>query len=616
MAAKQLSQSIPHSNCNIPYTIGKDWQYLSNSSTLFKYVAKYDGMIYYSNDQLLVIGYSVNNTTDIKILYTPYIQRTTSYYALTLRYRKTEGNFKKGDILYEYDNFINGIPTPGYNLSCCFLNWFGYNYEDGFVISEHVHKTCKSVKSETLLIPIMETSIFKFEYPNSKYQFIPEVGQHINGTIAFQFIIPRTNINVKEFLNLLNVNNFSNIINDPTQFKLIPEISRINNAIVTDIKIHKIKNTDLVDKQLSKCIKRIKTDYYEQIKNDITNISTTLGKEIIPYITSKFYVNTNIPPNMKHCCYLIELQLTGENLMNVGDKMANRYANKGVVSLILPNKLRPIIKSNNIPIDIILDPISVFSRMNLGQIIECIISKVILKCHLDILDNQPIKPILLKLSKLALVLGDEEYHDEIQQLVKKFQDKLIRNQFKFSVKLSNLYFEAPSFINIDFNELLHFIKTEFNIEPYDTILIKRETIKFMNDKLGISPNILMKDINEFKGIFCGSMYFLKLRYESYAKYTARDFGKYSIHTKTPIQGHKASAQSSKIGQMELDALIAAGCINCVQEVRTVKSHNRKMKIDLISQFLDTGEYNMIVKSSDSKSYVKQIIESLITFLNY
>ncbi len=617
MSAKQLSQAIPHANCNIPYVIGKDWQYLSISSTLFKYIAKFDGIIYYSNNQLLVIGYYINNDIDIKILYTPYIQRTTSYYALTLRYRKTEGNFKKDDILYEYDNFRNGIPTPGYNLTFAFLNWFGYNYEDGFVISEKVHKKCRSIKNETLLIPINETSIFKYEYPNSKYQFIPEVGQYINGFVAFQYIIPRTNINAKEFLTLLNIENLSEIINDPTQFKLIPELSKIKNAIVTDIKIHKIKNTNLIDTQLTKYINRIKNDYYQQIKTDITNISTTLGKEIIPYITSKFYVNTNIPPDMKNCCYLIELQLTGENLTNVGDKMANRYANKGVVSLILPNNLRPIIESSNLPIDMILDPISVFSRMNLGQITECAIAKTIHKCHLDIINGCEIIPILEKLSRLSLMLDDQEYYNEIQNLIKdiySYSDK--ENQFKTSVKLSNLYFEAKSFLNIDFYKILDFLKQEFNIQLYETILLKRETIEFINNRLGIKPNMLIKDINRFEGIFCGSMYFLKLKYESYAKYTARDFGKYSTHTKTPIQGHRISAQSSKVGQMELDALIASGCINCVQEIRTVKSHNRKMKVNLISQYLNTGQYDMIVKSTDSQSYVKQIIESLIKFLNY
>lgn len=617
MAAKQLSQAVTHPNCTVPYVLGKDWNYLRNMTKLFRFEAEHDGEILYSNRDIMIILY--NNDT-IKILDTPEVIHTSQSFGTRLRNRREYKHFKKGDSIYEYDCFIDGVPSFGYNINTAYMPFFGLNFEDSMVVSESFSEVCRSIKTETITIPIYSYSLFKYHYPNSKYQFIPEENQSIKKNIVCISCSPKITKNIKQALKTMNLYNFSDILNDELQFNSIPIISKLKDAKIFRIKIHKINpKVNMIDKTLQKYIEILLTDYRTEISDYYKDIKTILGDELSKKIMVSDYIMTTPKEfnfNSPDLVYVIEIKLSSSLKTKLGDKISNRYSNKGVISLILPDELRPTNINTNEPIDLIMTPLSIFSRMNFGQILEILISKVIKKCEKEFIINQNKNQIydnLIKLSKLAELLNDKEYCDEIRNLAENIKvDDNVKNKFLESIISSGLYFECKGFVDLNINDINNFIKTNFNIKTNDEIIIKKETFEYMKNLINFDIDIPKKDI-VYNNIFNGPMYVIKLKHLSNSKLTSRDYGDYSTSTKQPIEDKYGRSKGSRLGYMEFDSLLAHNLIQTIREFRTVKSDSSNLKIDLINQMVSEGEYNL--PTNKTKSYTKLIIDSLVSFLN-
>jgi len=129
MSSKQLNQAITHPNCQVPKVIGSNYRYLSHNSNLYKAVAEYDGCVTFSEDTTMsIVYYSGNPKTSVQTFNTPPILQCTSYYSTRLWYRRPLGDFKAGQVLYEYDSFKNNIPVFGYNLWTAYMPFFGLVY--------------------------------------------------------------------------------------------------------------------------------------------------------------------------------------------------------------------------------------------------------------------------------------------------------------------------------------------------------------------------------------------------------------------------------------------------------------------------------------------------------
>jgi DNA-directed RNA polymerase beta subunit len=290
-------------------------------------------------------------------------------------------------------------------------------------------------------------------------------------------------------------------------------------------------------------------------------------------------------------------------------------ANKGVISKIIPDELAPIHEETGERIDILLSPLAVFSRMNLGQVIDTTISKAIKYCEKEILDNPETIPIMLdKLIKLSNCIGNTKYSKEIEELKQNIiNDKNIRDSFIISIEKGGLYFECPSFCNFKYKELSDLIETEFNIKSADAIRIKKETFEYVKKEIGVDLPVPDEDII-YPNIFNGPSYTLKLKQLSDSKTTSRDLGAVSNSTKQPIKDKTGLGNSaSRLGGMEFDGLLAHNVLAAIRELRSVKSDSYELKTDLINQILQTGVYNL--PKHQSKGYTKQIIDALIIFLN-
>lgn len=614
MASKQLIQSLTSTNCEVPYILGNDWQHLVDNSRLFRYQAEYDGQIIYKNDQILII---VQNSSDpetqLLTLPIPQIQTTTGLNAVRLRYVKELGSFQAGDLLYEYDSFKNGLPVYGYNKHVLYMNFFGYTHEDAIVISESFAEEAKSTKMERVVIPIYASSLFKMLYsdiPNS-YLYFPNIGQKIKHNVVAYKVSSSSRRNNIQSLKLLDPIALTQLINnDNSKYISIPEISRMYGGTVVDIKVHQINNLNFLDEKLGSTLKQMWYDYGDKVKNAYDNIDSLLSSEYARRVLSRYYVMRQ--RNMKDLAYIIELYIAKEQGSSIGDKFSSRHASKGVVSMILPDDLRPIIVRNEQPIDILQTFISVFSRMNLGLVIEGLMSKTIHKVEQDILLHNYTS--LPKLTKLAKLFNNTEYSLQIDKLYNNIKsDNNIERQFYKSVRDHGLYFEADSFVQCEVTDMMTFVEEEFDILPVEPIMIPRETFVYMRDKLGILDVDVPKTNVIYNDLFTGCVYINKLMHEAAGKITIRDFGTYKKTTSQPTQGRGEGANASRIGGMEFEAMISAGMLNTINELRSVKSDARTAKSALVSQIISNGKYELPDAKGSSKT--KLLIDSLIKFIH-
>jgi DNA-directed RNA polymerase beta subunit len=610
MSGKYLSQTVTHLNCERPYVIGNNWKYLTGTSTLSRYSAPFDGQVVYSNDEIMIVVFD-NNT--IETLKTPKYLEISYNFTAQLRYKRELGDFKKDDLIYEYDNFIDEVPSYGYNTNVAYMPFFGFNFEDAIIISESFAKKAKTLKSQTITIPIYTYTLFKNNYLNSKLEFIPDIGQLIENRIVCNQVLPKNTINIKkQVLSAMSIYDIMDIKNDNLQFNSVPIISKIEFAKVSKIKIHKLSNNlKLLDTNLQKTLESLLTDYRVYNNKIYNEMSAIVGADYAKRVLSSNYIMTNSPFNTEELVYVIELQLIKEVESKIGDKLSNRYANKGVISLIIPDELRPIDLSNGEPIDMISTPLGIFNRMNLGQLLDGIIGKCIKHCEKNLTVNN-IEDTLQFLSELASKTDNEEYSKEILNIK---NNKSLHNLFLEDVKKNGLYFEIPNFPSFNVVDIIEFIESRLNILPNNDVLLSKELVDLMFTKLeGLDTKLKPTEDVVLKDVFSVPIYIMKLKQLATGKLNARDFGEYSSNSKMPSKSKDDTiGKSSRIGSMEVDGLIAHSAIKTLKEIRSVKSTSINLKKDLINQIITNGGYTL--PNDNSKSFVKVMIDSLITFMN-
>jgi len=220
-------------------------------------------------------------------------------------------------------------------------------------------------------------------------------------------------------------------------------------------------------------------------------------------------------------------------------------AGKGVVSLIIPDELRPIALESNTPIDLLFNPFGVFSRMNLGQIIDCAVAKTVKYCDQAIRNNpENVKDIIQWLNDNILyhLTEDKRYYNRVNsEIVNKLDDEQFRDQFVDNVKRQNLYVEGPCFSRIDMAKL------NDNLVPTnESVLIKKELISFIKDRTKLKSDYIVTDDVIRDNIFCAPMYVNKLFKLTKHIMNTRDFGVVKDVTQQPVRG-RAKGGGSRVG---------------------------------------------------------------------
>ena len=243
---------------------------------------------------------------------------------------------------------------------------------------------------------------------------------------------------------------------------------------------------------------------------------------------------------------MVKVYVAIKRRLQVGDKMAGRHGNKGVISRIMPIEDMPY-TVEGIPVDIVLNPLGVPSRMNVGQILET---------HLG--------------------WGAREIGRKIDDFLENFETDSIRGELK-------RFFDAPeesSFLDtLDGNELARLasrIKGGIHFATPVFEGARESDIDIVLEKAGLSTSGQTTLFDGRTGepfdqpVTVGVMYVLKLHHLVDDKIHARSIGPYSLVTQQPLGG-KAQFGGQRLGEMEVWAMEAYGAAHALQEFLTVKS---------------------------------------------
>jgi len=308
----------------------------------------------------------------------------------------------------------------------------------------------------------------------------------------------------------------------------------IDASLLEDIKIVDFEGIVLKDPSVTEKAHEILDLCREQKDNSRSRFEEEVGR---------FETGDDLPPGV---IKLIKVYVPLQRMLSVGDKMAGRHGNKGVVSRILPQEDLPYFEDGT-TVDMVLNPLGVPSRMNVGQILE------------------------IHLGRAARVLGSQ-----IEELIQEKKYQELKEKF-------NRIFVDKSALE-DINSMDE--QSLFDYAKYYREGVHMATPVFDGAKEG-EIKILLKEAGvdisgqatlydgrtgqPFDGkVTVGTMYMLKLHHLVDDKIHARSIGPYSLVTQQPLGG-KAQFGGQRLGEMEVWAMEAYGAAHALQEFLTVKS---------------------------------------------
>jgi len=266
---------------------------------------------------------------------------------------------------------------------------------------------------------------------------------------------------------------------------------------------------------------------------------------------------------------IVKVYIASKSVLQAGDKMSGRHGNKGVVSRIVPVEDMPY-DENGEPVDIILNPLGVPSRMNIGQILESHLGlasvmlgrKVAKKLNEYKQGNASIDDLR---SQLELIYDSKE---EISLLKLMNKDELV----SFASKIRNgVPFATGSFDGMNEDVIDNLLTLSGNSEDGQVTLIDGIT----GDKFD-------------RKVTVGYMYILKLHHLVESKIHARSIGPYSLITQQPLGG-KSHFGGQRFGEMECWALQAYGVAYTLQEMLTVKSDDVVGRIKIYESIIHENQ---------------------------
>ncbi len=334
-------------------------------------------------------------------------------------------------------------------------------------------------------------------------------------------------------------------------------------------------------KELKEEVDKIIKDYQEQV---------SLIKESFEGKIAKLKRGDELPPGVVK---MVKVYVAVKRKLSVGDKMAGRHGNKGVVSRILPAEDMPYF-ADGTPVDIVLNPLGVPSRMNVGQVMETHlgwVSKELGKKVAHLLNtlgrDGETRRLFRKIYESKKV---EEYIDNLPEE----NLSVLADQF-----LEGIHMATPVFDGADEEDIQRLLKLAGLPETGQSILYDGRTGQAFD-----------------RPVTVGVMYMLKLHHLVDDKIHARSIGPYSLVTQQPLGG-KAQFGGQRLGEMEVWAMEAYGAAFTLQEFLTVKSddvvgrtrmYEKIVKGDNILEAGLPESFNVLVKELQSLGLNVELLE--------
>ncbi|UCG11008.1 MAG: DNA-directed RNA polymerase subunit beta [Deltaproteobacteria bacterium] len=330
-------------------------------------------------------------------------------------------------------------------------------------------------------------------------------------------------------------------------------------------------------------VRAIWENYHEQIE---------LVQMVFEDKIAKLKKGDELPPGV---IKMVKVYLAVKRKLSVGDKMAGRHGNKGVVSRVLPEEDLPYFEDGT-PVDIVLNPLGVPSRMNVGQVLET---------HL----GWAAKGLGEQLTKLL-----EEYKSR-----KSVEGKLRRlySQREFEAYFANADAEELKSLIPHYREGFHVASPVF--DGADEAEIRGFLAESGLPELGQATLYDGRTGEQFDSkVTVGIMYMMKLHHLVDDKLHARSIGPYSLVTQQPLGG-KAQFGGQRLGEMEVWAMEAYGAAYALQEFLTVKSDDVAGRTRMYEKIvkgentLEAGlpeSFNVLVKELQALSLDVRLLEDV------
>ena len=478
-AVPLLTTDSPIVGTGIEHKIAKD----SGSAVL----TKEDGVVEkVAADQIVIKGDSgIRHTHKL-------IKFARSNQSCCINYRpivKEGERVKRNDIIADGPAMDNGELALGKNILIGFMTWEGYNYEDAVLISEELVKNdvFTSIHVEEYECEARDTKLG----PEEITRDIPNVSEDTLKDLDEQGII-----RIGAEVHAGDI--FVGKVTPKGETELTAE-ERLLRAIFGE-KAREVRDTSL------------RVPHGEQgIIIDVKKFTRENGDELSPGVNE-----------------VVRCVIAQKRKISVGDKMAGRHGNKGVVSRVLPQEDMPFLEDGT-PLQIVLNPLGVPSRMNIGQVLEM---------HL----GYAYRCLSLKTREQ---LENTIIDDNFRQNIIDAKSKAREGRF---IKLATPVFDGAQDEDIKLAFKEAGLRPDFKSVVYDG----RTGEKFDNP------------------VTVGVMYYLKLHHLVDDKIHARSTGPYSLVTQQPLGG-KAQFGGQRFGEMEVWALEAYGAAYTLQEILTVKS---------------------------------------------
>jgi len=571
MASSQMRQSVMLKNFDIPM-IQSGCESLYTKYTQFIKIAKKDGEVLYIDTNFLIVTYN-DNTSDIFDISARNIYvENMDFMSL---YVRVGDKFKKGDILAESNFLTNGKINLGKNLLCAVMSYYGYNYEDGIIISDRL------VKDESLTSIHIED--LSFNIPPNKV--LLSLDKEIYKPIPNKFETIKIGKPYAILKELVSVPNFCSIFEEEIPLKvkknmIITEVNVFANEWNTDIPEFVDWITNITERQIKdeNKFKDIIFDLFP--KNRAENIIRE--KRLNKFSHSGKYKFKNEKVNG------IRVEINGIFFrdIQIGDKIVNRHGNKGIVSNIIDHQKMPKLKDGR-HVDICINPLGIISRMNIGQLFELHLSMSFYNLKQEALKN------LNKFSNKET----KDYIIKYIEMIDSTKDKWYSNQFKEQCPdiidenfINNLTIIQPPFESINIEQLKSIMKytnTEFESEIYDPI----------NQTIVQNP------------IAVGYLYFSKISHIAEEKLAVRGIGSYARKTLQPLGGRK-NRGGQRCGEMETACLIAHDAPCNLFEFLTTKSDCIDLKNNYIKEIIESDH----IKDQKEQSIVSESVKLLDAYL--
>ena len=475
MGANMQRQAVPIINPESPI-VGTGIEHKAAHDCGSAIICRADGLVEYVDAKKIVVR---EDNGELYTYYTYQFLRSNQDTAILQKPIVRAGErIEKGDIIADGQSMQNGELALGRNVRIGFMTWDGYNFEDAVIMNEKMVKddVYTSIHIDQYEIETRDTKLGKEEITRE----LPNVGQDaLKYLDADGIIIPGAEVKEGDIL--------VGKVTPKGQSEPTPE-EKLLLAIFGE-KSREVRDTSL----------RVPHGG-GGVVHSVQHYKKSNGDELAPGVIE-----------------VIRVYIVKKRKIREGDKMAGRHGNKGVISRIVPEEDMPFDKHGR-PLDIMLNPQGVPSRMNIGQVLEIHLGMA--AKHLGI--------------KVATPVFDGVTMEELQDIMKE----------------SGMHRE----------EMI-----EKGLDPDDPEQVKN----YKCDGKQVLYDGRTGEPFENR-ISVGVMYFVKLSHMVDDKLHARSVGPYTLVTQQPMGG-KAQNGGQRFGEMEVWALEAYGAAHTLQEMLTVKS---------------------------------------------